>query len=120
MHILNELSEMGELGELALLKIKDSSYCAWNIRVHQNGTGVFLKEGWREFLEDHCIGDGELLVVRYDGRMQFSIQIFDKNRVERVDFPDTETRDANQNLAHSSGIWCGQMLLIDRNYWNNL
>nr|XP_011458338.1 PREDICTED: B3 domain-containing protein Os03g0212300-like isoform X2 [Fragaria vesca subsp. vesca] len=95
-HILNELLE------LALLKIKYFSHCAWNIRVHQIGTNIYLKEGWREFLEDHSIGDGELLIVRYDGRMQFSIQIFDKNHIERIDFPDTEIQDENLAFANDS------------------
>lgn len=97
-HILNELLE------LALLKIKDFSHCAWNIRVHKIGTNIYLKEGWREFLEDHSIGDGELMIVRYDGRMQFSIQIFDKNHIERIDFPDTKIQDENLAFANDSGI----------------
>ncbi|XP_062018640.1 B3 domain-containing protein Os01g0723500-like [Rosa rugosa] len=101
-HILNDLSE------LALLKIKDSSHCSWNIRVHQTGSCIYLKEGWREFLEDHSIGDGEFLIVRYDGRMQFSIQIFDKNHVERVDFPDTETHDKNRTFANNSELNGGE------------
>lgn len=98
-HILNELSEK------ALLKIKDSVYCAWNIRVHQSESGIYLKEGWREFLEDHKVGDGEALVFRYDGRMQFSIQIFDENQVERVNFNylENETHE-NPTLANNSGI----------------
>ncbi|KAM5555669.1 hypothetical protein ABKV19_023543 [Rosa sericea] len=71
-HIVNELSER------ATLKLKNSSYCSWNVRVHKTEEGgICFKEGWKEFLQDTSLdgeGDFEFLVIEYGGHMHFKIQ----------------------------------------------
>ncbi|XP_024166634.1 B3 domain-containing protein Os01g0723500 isoform X1 [Rosa chinensis] len=84
-HIVNKLSKR------ATLKLKRSPEWSWKVEVRKSGGDVYLKDGWQEFLRDACLGDKEFLVFIYNGKMRFSIKVYDKNGCERMDFPDINT-----------------------------
>ncbi|XP_004306660.1 PREDICTED: B3 domain-containing protein At5g57720-like [Fragaria vesca subsp. vesca] len=77
-HIRNRM--VNELFKRATFKLKNSTYCAWNVRVHKTEEGgLCFKEGWEEFLYDNSLdgkGAFEFLVLEYDGKMHFSIQTY--------------------------------------------
>ncbi|XP_004289560.1 PREDICTED: B3 domain-containing protein Os01g0723500-like [Fragaria vesca subsp. vesca] len=77
-----------ELTKRAILKLKNSSESSWTVIVSKTGRDIYLKDGWQEFLRDNALGDSEFLVFRYDKHMHFTINIFDKNCVERVNVAD--------------------------------
>lgn len=91
---------MNELSERATLSLKTSLECSWNVKVRKSGRDVYFEDGWQKFLRDNSLGDCEFLLFNYDGKMHFTIQIFDKSGCERDDFPDTEQQ--NFNLAEST------------------
>jgi hypothetical protein len=39
--------------------------------------------GWPKFVEDNCLGEGEFLVFKSDGDMQFTVLTFGVNAVEK-------------------------------------
>ncbi|KAK9942245.1 hypothetical protein M0R45_007921 [Rubus argutus] len=93
-----------ELSKRATLKLKRSSVYSWNVKVIRSGRDVYFKDGWQEFLRDTSLGDKEVLVFIYNGKMCFSIKIFDKNACERMDFSDIKThqnsRSSKRQRAH--------------------
>lgn len=85
---------MNELSERATLSLKTSLECSWNVKVRKSGRDVYFEDGWQKFLRDNSLGDCEFLLFNYDGKMHFTIQIFDKSGCERDDFPDTEQQNS--------------------------
>ncbi|KAL6223042.1 hypothetical protein ACLB2K_006432 [Fragaria x ananassa] len=61
----------------------------------KTGRNIYLKDGWQEFLRDNALGDSEFLVFRYDKHMHFTINIFDKNCVERANVADLRTCESS-------------------------
>ncbi|XP_048429172.1 B3 domain-containing protein Os01g0723500-like isoform X2 [Pyrus x bretschneideri] len=91
-HVLKELSER------AILKLKGSSDYSWTVNVTKTPKGaVRFNGGWQEFLKDNSLGHGDFLVFTYDGKMQFSIDIFDNTACHRID------DKINPNSISSSG-----------------
>ncbi|KAM5549092.1 B3 domain-containing protein Os01g0723500 [Rosa sericea] len=94
-HIVNKLSKR------ATLKLKRSPEWSWKVEVRKSGGDVYLKDGWQEFLRDACLGDKEFLVFIYNGKMRFSIKVYDKNGCERMDFPDIKTHQHTTSSRRS-------------------
>nr|XP_011461740.1 PREDICTED: B3 domain-containing protein Os01g0723500-like [Fragaria vesca subsp. vesca] len=84
-----------ELTTRAILKLEKSSESSWTVIVSKTGRDIYLKDGWQEFLRDNSLGDSEFLVFRYDKHMHFTINIFDKNCVERVNIANLRTSEAS-------------------------
>ncbi|KAF3435672.1 hypothetical protein FNV43_RR22763 [Rhamnella rubrinervis] len=80
-HISNEVSDRATL--------KVGSGCSWNAKVSKKSNGVFIEDGWPEFLKDNFLGNNEFLVLTYAGNMCFGIQIFEVNGLERLNVPLT-------------------------------
>ncbi|KAM1685875.1 hypothetical protein EV1_036728 [Malus domestica] len=77
---------MKELSEIATLKLKGSSDYSWTVNVTKTPKGdVRFNAGWQEFLKDNSLGHGNFLMFTYDGKMQFSIDIYDKTACLRID-----------------------------------
>ncbi|KAM1793434.1 hypothetical protein ACFX12_037180 [Malus domestica] len=77
---------MKELYERATLKLKGSSEYSWTVNVTKTPKGaVRFNAGWQEFLKDNSLGHGNFLMFTYDGKMQFSIDIYDKTACLRID-----------------------------------
>ncbi|ERM98499.1 hypothetical protein AMTRI_Chr07g79330 [Amborella trichopoda] len=47
--------------------------------------GMLFDDGWKEFVRDCCLEMEDFLVFRYDGNMQFTVQIFDSTGCEKED-----------------------------------
>ncbi|MED6194697.1 hypothetical protein PIB30_030886 [Stylosanthes scabra] len=58
---------------------------------------MFFHQGWPSFVRDHRLECGDLLVFRYEGYLNFTVQVFDKNKCEKVGF--------NSECSQSSGIF---------------
>lgn len=39
--------------------------------------GNWLEDGWEKFVEKHDLHDGDLLVFKHEGDMEFEVAIFD-------------------------------------------
>ncbi|KAL0291723.1 UNVERIFIED_CONTAM: putative B3 domain-containing protein [Sesamum radiatum] len=49
----------------------------WYVGLIIVDNGLFLNDGWADFVRDHFLEQGDSLVFRYDGNLHFTVQIFD-------------------------------------------
>ncbi|XP_010266787.1 PREDICTED: B3 domain-containing protein Os01g0723500-like isoform X3 [Nelumbo nucifera] len=63
--------------------LEDRKGYRWFVKLKQTSSGIYLGEGWQDFLVDHSILDNEFLLFRYDGNLIFNVKIFGKNGCER-------------------------------------
>jgi B3 DNA binding domain len=49
----------------------------------QSKDDLYFESGWRDFVFDHSIQTGELLVFRYEGQSSFSVLLFDQSACEK-------------------------------------
>ncbi|XP_044328904.1 myb-like protein X isoform X3 [Triticum aestivum] len=54
----------------------------WPVELAKISGELCFARGWKEFLCDHCIVYGYLLVFRYDGNSQFSVTVFSPSSCE--------------------------------------
>uniref|UniRef100_A0ACD5TZ70 Uncharacterized protein n=1 Tax=Avena sativa TaxID=4498 RepID=A0ACD5TZ70_AVESA len=55
----------------------------WHIELEKDGSNVFFAGAWSKFLEFQGIKDGEALLIRYQGNMIFTIEVFGFNGCRR-------------------------------------
>lgn len=79
----------GDVSNIATLSLSSGSH--WLVRVRKN-PGMYLEDGWSQFIKDNKLGDDEFLVFRYDGDMHFHVKIFDKSGVKRSSAPKSEEK----------------------------
>lgn len=91
-----------ELSDRVTLKVRSGR--SWTAKVSKRSNGVYIEDGWQEFLKDNSLGKDEFLRFWYDGNMCFSIQIFGKNGCERinVDSPKVPHIRTHQNSASTA------------------
>ncbi|XP_011083781.1 B3 domain-containing protein Os01g0723500 [Sesamum indicum] len=55
----------------------------WYVGLIIVDNGLFLNDGWADFVRDHFLEQGDSLVFRYDGNLHFTVQIFDRSLCEK-------------------------------------
>ncbi|KAK6282642.1 hypothetical protein POUND7_016467 [Theobroma cacao] len=55
----------------------------WKITMCKQDRSTIMQHGWQQFYQNHCLGDKDFLVLRYNGNMCFDVQIFEKSGCER-------------------------------------
>ncbi|XP_049350442.1 uncharacterized protein LOC125815091 [Solanum verrucosum] len=55
----------------------------WNVKLQCDGRGLAYTQRLEKFQKNNQLQNGEYLVFRYDGALQFTIRIFSKNGLER-------------------------------------
>ncbi|VAI92014.1 unnamed protein product [Triticum turgidum subsp. durum] len=60
----------------SLVSLRGPSGNKWPVELAKISGELCFARGWKEFLSDHRVGYGYLLVFRYDGQSQFSVTIF--------------------------------------------
>ncbi|KAL4196132.1 hypothetical protein AMTRI_Chr04g181840 [Amborella trichopoda] len=77
----------------------------WNVEVEEVGDALCFSRGWKKFVEDHSLNDGDFLVFYYDGDTHFLINIFDEIACERDDAFDVECSEkyspVEKNMSES-------------------
>jgi hypothetical protein len=48
----------------------------WHIDLEKDGSNVFFAGVWLKFLESQGVTEGEVLLIRYQGNMIFTIEVF--------------------------------------------
>ncbi|XP_077224157.1 B3 domain-containing protein REM10-like [Tasmannia lanceolata] len=76
---------VGEKGNIAVLKSTLGK--SWRVKVRGHINGVFFEDGWEDFVVDHGLCSGDILVFRYEGNMVFDVTIFDKTACEKNYYP---------------------------------
>ncbi|KZV45208.1 hypothetical protein F511_11808 [Dorcoceras hygrometricum] len=55
----------------------------WYAELILIGDGLFFSDGWEAFVNDHFLEQGDFLVFRYDGDLEFTVLVFDQNMCEK-------------------------------------
>uniref|UniRef100_A0A6N2N9U6 TF-B3 domain-containing protein n=1 Tax=Salix viminalis TaxID=40686 RepID=A0A6N2N9U6_SALVM len=66
-----------------LVSLLGPSGDVWTADLNQENEGVLFSNGWSEFVRDHFLECGDLLVFRYHGELCFSVQVFDQSACEK-------------------------------------
>ncbi|CAA0830147.1 Unknown protein, partial [Striga hermonthica] len=56
---------------------------SWYIDTILVENDLFFSDGWADFVRDHFLEQGDAIVFRYDGDLQFAVQIFDQSMCEK-------------------------------------
>ncbi|KAK3002794.1 hypothetical protein RJ639_018352 [Escallonia herrerae] len=78
-HMLNE--------ELGTATLESSSGRRWSVELRRKKDGLFITDGWQEFIRDNSLIKYELVLLTYDGKKHFSVQIFDPSGLEKASAP---------------------------------
>ncbi|KAK2978382.1 hypothetical protein RJ640_016484 [Escallonia rubra] len=78
-HIPNE--------ELGTATLESSSGRRWSVELRRKKDGLFITDGWQEFIRDNSLVNYELVLFTYDGKKHFSVQIFDPSGLEKASAP---------------------------------
>ncbi|KAF3677312.1 putative serpin-ZX-like [Capsicum annuum] len=49
-----------------------------NVRLTLIGDALFLKDGWKEFVDAHSLEEDDLLIFKYNGSSRFDVSVFDR------------------------------------------
>ena len=75
----------------------------WLADLVQYDDDFFIDYGWETFVRDHFLEYGDSLVFRYDGNLQFTVQIYDQSSCEKESAFSAEcyqdTRNFNKQLG---------------------
>uniref|UniRef100_A0A803KW37 TF-B3 domain-containing protein n=1 Tax=Chenopodium quinoa TaxID=63459 RepID=A0A803KW37_CHEQI len=58
---------------------------SWTAALAQRGEDIELRNGWRDFVKDHSLEEGDFLVFQHVESSLFNVLIFDKTGCERED-----------------------------------
>ncbi|KAI4367408.1 hypothetical protein MLD38_023148 [Melastoma candidum] len=59
--------------------LRELSGRSWNVGLLENAGGLFIKNGWSEFVKDNDLQFGDCLLFEYDMSSVFHIKIFGRN-----------------------------------------
>ncbi|MCD9646008.1 hypothetical protein HAX54_035502 [Datura stramonium] len=60
------------------ISLKGPSGTTWSVGLTGNENSLFLKHGWKEFVDAHSLVEGDLLIFKYNGNSQFDVLVFDR------------------------------------------
>lgn len=67
-----------------IISLFGPSQSVWNVELATDDSGTFFRNGWPEFVADHCLNEKEFLLFRYDGNLHFTVKIFDGSACEKA------------------------------------
>lgn len=73
----------------------------WHVELIRDNDNLFFGDGWAAFVQDHFIEHGDSLVLRYDGNLCFSVQIFDQSSCEKE---AAFSAECSQDLSNSDKL----------------
>ncbi|KAK3005201.1 hypothetical protein RJ639_016443 [Escallonia herrerae] len=88
--------------ELGTATLESSSGRRWSVELRRKKDGLFITNGWQEFIRDNSLVNYELVLFTYDGKKHFSVQIFDPSGLGKASAPLITSMC--QEAAYSSKI----------------
>ncbi|KAH6814872.1 hypothetical protein C2S51_023890 [Perilla frutescens var. frutescens] len=52
---------------------------SWEAKLEQRDNGLYIVQGWPDFVRNHCLGNKEFVQFLYNGGMSFDVKIFEEN-----------------------------------------
>ncbi|CAM0874739.1 unnamed protein product [Alopecurus aequalis] len=90
---------------LGLVCLLGQSGNPWLVELASDTEGLFFRNGWKEFVMDHSIEEGDILTFCYYRRSHFSVVVFDEKCTEKpsafhaqpsIDVVDTTESDGTK------------------------
>ncbi|KAI3954726.1 hypothetical protein MKW92_020667 [Papaver armeniacum] len=64
--------------------LRSPSGC-WNVEIkEEEDGGLSFRKGWPDFVKAHCLGQGDFVIMEYNGNSQFVVKLYGKNGCEKV------------------------------------
>ncbi|KAJ1285187.1 hypothetical protein BS78_03G261000 [Paspalum vaginatum] len=95
---ITERHRNSETKVVASAKVVDANGHTWPVELEEIDGHVFLTSGWAKFVEGNCLVEGEFLVFKYDGNLQFMVSVFGVNAVEKAVLSSESDAQATENL----------------------
>jgi len=76
----------------------EQSLARWKVEVFPNGGHLYLHRGWKHFAYALDLQDGFSLVLRYDGRSQINVKVFDLTTYRKQYLHDFEAGGSQLSL----------------------
>ncbi|KAJ4818971.1 B3 domain-containing protein [Rhynchospora pubera] len=73
----------------------------WQVDLMQSKDDLYFESGWKDFVFDHSIQAGEILVFRYEGQSNFSVQVFDRSACEKESAFSAQPSKSSKGKSHS-------------------
>ncbi|XP_077224922.1 B3 domain-containing protein REM10-like [Tasmannia lanceolata] len=89
---------VGEKSDIAILKSPLGK--SWSVKVKGCINGVFFEKGWEDFVAEHSLCSGDILVFQYEGNMVFNVTVFDKTACEKSYEKKTGKQRERKNEEH--------------------
>ncbi|XP_021725445.1 B3 domain-containing protein Os01g0723500-like isoform X2 [Chenopodium quinoa] len=70
---------------LQRVTLRGPSGDCWTVALAQRGEDIELRNGWRDFVKDHSLEEGDFLVFQHVENSLFNVLMFDKTGCERED-----------------------------------
>ncbi|XP_031280992.1 B3 domain-containing transcription factor VRN1-like [Pistacia vera] len=84
-----------ELSSVATLTLPNGR--VWQVGVVKERGKIWFGNGWSEFVENHSINTGHLLVFRFRSNSNFHVVIFDKSAFE-IEYPISDGEEQESDL----------------------
>lgn len=55
----------------------------WSVKLEKVSGSLMVKDGWKEFVDEHYVEENDVLVFKYDGNSCFDVLIFDQSGCEK-------------------------------------
>ncbi|KAH6819670.1 hypothetical protein C2S51_003273 [Perilla frutescens var. frutescens] len=52
---------------------------SWEAKLEQRDNGLYIVQGWPDFVRNHCLGNKEFVQFLYNGGMSLDVKIFEEN-----------------------------------------
>ncbi|KAM5552022.1 putative B3 domain-containing protein [Rosa sericea] len=85
----------------ALCKLRGPNGKCWDVKLEEKNNDLFFHKGWKKFVKDNYLEEGDFLVFNYDGNSLFSVTIYDESACE-MDMEEAKRK-------RSTGGFVGQM-----------
>ncbi|XP_024161386.1 B3 domain-containing protein LOC_Os12g40080 [Rosa chinensis] len=76
----------------ALCKLRGPNGKCWDVKLEEKNNDLFFHKGWKKFVKDNYLEEGDFLVFNYDGNSLFSVTIYDKSACELMDMEEAKRK----------------------------
>ncbi|KAM5552072.1 putative B3 domain-containing protein [Rosa sericea] len=81
----------------ALCKLGGPNGKCWDVKLEEKNNDLFFHKGWKKFVKDNYLVEGNFLVFNYDGNLWFSVTIYDESACE-MDMEAAKTKRSTGGL----------------------
>ncbi|XP_004305410.1 PREDICTED: B3 domain-containing protein REM5-like [Fragaria vesca subsp. vesca] len=66
----------------ALCQLEGPNGNCWDVKLEEKNNDFFFHKGWKKFVKDNFLDEGDFLVFNYDGNSCFKVTIYDESACE--------------------------------------